>query len=248
MCLEGPWLRDATKICKREESGAEVKACHRETVPPTRQKRFFKKCVMIYLSLCNRAWVASEMFTCINFPLYWKHDWQFHSQKNSLTFLFQWVGGKRNTFNIKTLNLHFLALQFIKHLHAYSFLLSVHLHQLCFIDAEAETLSRVTLLLVAQWMSTLPLKSSLGLSLPQQLPLTDARRLSPSGLLEQNAADRRAYKWHKFISHISGGWEPEMKPDKCSLPGLQSSSWDLTWWKGLGISVGPHRVLNPLSN
>ena len=55
MCLEGPWLRDATKICKREESGAEVKACHRETVPPTRQKRFFKKCVMIYLSLCNWA-------------------------------------------------------------------------------------------------------------------------------------------------------------------------------------------------
>lgn len=75
--------------------------------------------------------------TCINLQLYWKHVfeesvWLSHSQTVSLSFFY---GGRRREkylYNIKTLYLHFLALQFIKHfLYPHFSSQTAHLSALC---------------------------------------------------------------------------------------------------------------------
>lgn len=110
----------------------------------------------------------------------WESAGQFHSQTVSPSFFY--TGEGDIPFNFKTLYLHVLALPFIKHFHMFSFLLSAARLSALFCWCRKETLRRVALLLVTQLASPGP-EVQAGPDLPQQLPLIDAHRLSPLGLL-----------------------------------------------------------------
>ena len=150
-----------------ERSFVVEKLSHRQG---TDKREFFCfQWVMTFLSQCNQAWVASEMLpaSASHFTESWSRGKCLADpQHDRLPFLFSWGGrcGEKYLYNIKTLYLHFFALQFMKHVHMQSCLLSAALLS-PFVMQKRRPWEVVTLLLVTQGEPP-PLKSSGAWPLP----------------------------------------------------------------------------------